>query len=83
MAHESRLVDEEDAGVGLQVDAGRLLDDFKTLHGDVRLVRETEADEIQHDGRLGDDWAGTGCTKSRDQNFGGVVSRSKCNFLEG
>jgi hypothetical protein len=47
-AYKDGLVHEEDAGVGLEVDPGSLLDDLKAFDGDVRLIRETEANEVQH-----------------------------------
>jgi hypothetical protein len=42
------LIDEEDGGVGFEIDAGRLLDDFETFDGDVCLIGQAEADEVEH-----------------------------------
>lgn len=42
------VVDEEDGGVGFEVDSFGALDNFETFDSDVALVCKTETDEVQH-----------------------------------
>ena len=42
------FVDEEDAGVGLEVDAVGPLDDFEALDSDVGFVGQAKTDEVEH-----------------------------------
>jgi len=77
------LVDEQDAGVGLKVDAGCFLDDLKALDGDVGLIRKTKAYEIQHGGQ---DWRSkerVGLVKMLRPKFWRGICAVTRNFLEG
>ena len=48
VSHQYALVDEQDRGVGFEVDALGFLDDFEALDGDVSLVGQAETDNVQH-----------------------------------
>lgn len=66
--YQHGLVHEQDAGVRLQVDSRGLLDDLESLDGDVGLIGETEAYEVQH-GRQ-EEWI------SQPEHLGFVISEA-------
>ena len=47
-SYQFLLADHQDGGVGLEVDALGALDHLEAADGDVLLVREAEADEVEH-----------------------------------
>jgi hypothetical protein len=47
-AYQDGLIDKQNASVGLEVYPGSLLHDLKALDGNIRLVGEAEANQIQH-----------------------------------
>lgn len=48
VSHQDALINEQDCGVGFEVDALGFLDDFEALDGDVSLVSQAETDNVQH-----------------------------------
>lgn len=48
VSHQYALVDEQDRGVGFEVDALGFLDNFEALDGNVSLVGQAETDNVQH-----------------------------------
>lgn len=46
--YEDGFVDEENAGVGFEVDARRFAHNIQSLHGNIGLISEAESYEVKH-----------------------------------